>query len=106
MITRHNLRHKFSGEFREVLSPNDGKVIAEVELATDEIALEALTTLEGARRSEYGKMPAFRRAEILSQVAGKIRGRAEELALLIASEGGKPLKDARIEVARVGAGAK
>jgi acyl-CoA reductase-like NAD-dependent aldehyde dehydrogenase len=100
MIPVHTLRHKFSGEFRQVLSPNDGKLIAEVEIANEEIALSSVSALDDSRRGEYGKMPAYRRAEILSHVARKIRARSEELAILIASEGGKPLKDARVEVAR------
>src|SRR5687767_5776926 len=100
MITVHTLRFKCTGDARELRSPNDGRVIAEVEFADDEIAHGTLGMLEDAKRSEYGKMPAYRRAEILAQVAQKIRARAEELAILIASEGGKPLKDARIEVAR------
>jgi acyl-CoA reductase-like NAD-dependent aldehyde dehydrogenase len=100
MITRQTLRLRCSGEAAEVRSPNDGEVIAEVEVATPAIALESIGTLEDARRGEYGKMPAYRRAEILSKVASLIRERAKDLAHLIAAEGGKPLVDARIEVAR------
>lgn len=45
-------------------------------------------------------MPAYQRAEILSAMAELLRQRADEIALLIASEAGKPLEDARGEVAR------
>jgi acyl-CoA reductase-like NAD-dependent aldehyde dehydrogenase len=100
MITVHTLRFKCTGDTRELRSPNDGNLLAEVEFADEGIALDTLTMLEDARRSEYGKMPAYRRAEILTHVSRKIRARSEELAILIAAEGGKPLKDARVEVAR------
>ena len=45
-------------------------------------------------------LPAWRRIEILDRLAELMKGRQDELALLIASEGGKPLIDARVEVAR------
>jgi acyl-CoA reductase-like NAD-dependent aldehyde dehydrogenase len=84
-----------------LLSPNDGKPIAEVEFAGPEAAASALARVDRAR-SSFAAMPAFRRAEVLRQVAAQIRRpeTAEELAKLIAAEGGKPLVDARIEVER------
>jgi acyl-CoA reductase-like NAD-dependent aldehyde dehydrogenase len=46
------------------------------------------------------KMPPHRRAEILEGLAAQMKDRHDELSLTIAQEGGKPLKDARIEVIR------
>ncbi|MCK6545324.1 aldehyde dehydrogenase family protein [Myxococcota bacterium] len=89
-----------TGDYRPLRSPNDGSVIAEVETASAELGLRALEAADAARRGAYGKMPAYQRAEILQKVAAQIRARHEELALQIAAEGGKPLKDARIEVTR------
>src|SRR5438128_8234641 len=45
-------------------------------------------------------LPAHRRAEILVRVAGALGRRADEAAQLISAEAGKPLKAARVEVAR------
>ena len=45
-------------------------------------------------------LPAHKRAEILVRVAGALGRRADEAARLIAAEAGKPLKAARVEVAR------
>jgi acyl-CoA reductase-like NAD-dependent aldehyde dehydrogenase len=47
-----------------------------------------------------GQTPAWKRAEMLRAVASKIKERKEELAMLIATEGGKPLKDAMVEATR------
>ena len=45
-------------------------------------------------------MPAHKRAEILVRVAGALGRRADEAARQISAEAGKPLKAARVEVAR------
>ena len=45
-------------------------------------------------------LPAHKRAEILVRVAGALGRRADEAAQQIAAEAGKPLKAARVEVAR------
>ena len=45
-------------------------------------------------------LPAYRRIEILKKTADIMQSRFDELAMLIANEGGKPLIDARVEVAR------
>ena len=45
-------------------------------------------------------LPAHKRAEILVRVAGALGRRADEVARQIAAEAGKPLKAARVEVAR------
>ncbi|MGL6261461.1 aldehyde dehydrogenase family protein [Vibrio sp. WXL210] len=49
-------------------------------------------------------LPTYRRVEILRKIAALMEARNQELAMLIASEGGKPLVDARVEVARAIAG--
>ena len=45
-------------------------------------------------------LPAHKRAEILVRVAGALGKRADEVARQITAEAGKPLKAARVEVAR------
>jgi acyl-CoA reductase-like NAD-dependent aldehyde dehydrogenase len=91
---------KGSGEFQEVTSPYTGEVIARVEQA-DAAAVEAgLEQAAQAFRDTMRKMPPHRRAEILDNLAAQMKERHAELSLTIAQEGGKPLKDARIEVTR------
>jgi acyl-CoA reductase-like NAD-dependent aldehyde dehydrogenase len=46
------------------------------------------------------KMPAYKRSEILLKTSELLKERAEDLARTIATEGGKPIRDARIEVSR------
>ena len=89
-----------SPEFREVVCPFDRKPIAEVEYAGEAALDAALETARKTQDREWKRTPAWRRAEILRGTAARIRERGEELALLIASEGGKPLKDTRVEATR------
>ncbi|MGL6312865.1 aldehyde dehydrogenase family protein [Vibrio sp. WXL103] len=49
-------------------------------------------------------LPTHRRVEVLRKIAALMEARNQELAMLIASEGGKPLVDARVEVTRAIAG--
>jgi acyl-CoA reductase-like NAD-dependent aldehyde dehydrogenase len=102
MTERHAIALKpaASGDFRPLKSPNDGGVIAEVEYASAEGGLAALEVVDRARSGAFGKLAAHQRAEILQKVAAKIRAEGDRLAQLIAAEGGKPLKDAQVEVAR------
>jgi acyl-CoA reductase-like NAD-dependent aldehyde dehydrogenase len=84
----------------EVRSPFSGDVVAEIELVDSngmERALDAAT--EAFRRRPRG-LPAPERAAILKSLAGLMRHSHEDLSLLIAREGGKPLLDARVEVTR------
>ena len=84
----------------EVLNPFDLTSVGSVELSGwDDV--EAM--LDGAHvlyRNRDGWLPAYKRTIILKETARLMAGRAEELAMLIASEGGKPLVDARVEVTR------
>ena len=87
-------------EFRPVVCPFDRETIAEVEFANEEALTHALTAARRTQDETWRRTPAWKRAEILRAVAGKIRGRRDNLAMLIASEGGKPLKDALVEADR------
>ena len=58
-----------TGEFRPVVSPNDGKPIAEVEVANVEIGLRALAAVEDARKGAFGKLAAHQRAKRHTQTA-------------------------------------
>jgi aldehyde dehydrogenase (NAD+) len=86
-------------ESREVRSPYDGSVVDEVAAASwsdVDRALDAAKIAYGSTR----KRSAFDRSKVLLAAAGAIRMRAEELTRLIVAEGGKPYKNAKVEVAR------
>ena len=83
-----------------VTQPYDGEVIAEIPVHT---AAEVDTKLETAARifaRRENWLPAFERIEILKRLARLVEADRDQLALLIAREGGKPLTDAKVEVTR------
>ncbi len=83
----------------EVRSPYDQSVVAEVGVPTDDDVEEALSRAAEAF-PETRKLPAHARAEALVQISRRIAERVDEAAELIAREGGKPLKWARVEANR------
>jgi acyl-CoA reductase-like NAD-dependent aldehyde dehydrogenase len=86
-----------TGEWVEVRSPYSGETIARVAKAGAE---EARRAVDAAERAMREPLPAHKRAEILVRVAGLLGRRADEAARQLAAEAGKPLKAARVEVAR------
>jgi acyl-CoA reductase-like NAD-dependent aldehyde dehydrogenase len=86
-----------TGEWLDVRSPYSGETVARVAKAGAEEARRAVGAAERAMRDP---LPAHKRAEILVRVAGALGRRADEAARLICAEAGKPLKAARVEVAR------
>jgi acyl-CoA reductase-like NAD-dependent aldehyde dehydrogenase len=86
-----------TGDWHEVRSPYDGSVVARVAKAG---AAETRTAVDAAERAMAEPLPAHKRAEILVRVAGALGRRADEAAELISAEAGKPMKAARVEVAR------
>ena len=86
-----------TGEWLDVDSPYDGAPVARVPKAG---AAETKTAIDAAERAMRTPLPAHKRAEILVRVAGALGRRADEVARLITAEAGKPLKAARVEVAR------
>lgn len=86
--------------WRQVVNPWNREPIAEVEMADDAAIAHAIVTARSTLESGWSDTPVYRRCEILKKAAAIIKSRAEQLAMLIATEGGKPLKDARVEAAR------
>src|SRR6476646_7462897 len=86
-----------TGEWVDVASPYDGSLVARVAKAG---ASETRAAVDAAERAMREPLPAHKRAEILVRVAGALGRRADEAARQIAAESGKPLKAARVEVAR------
>lgn len=84
----------------EVKSPYSGEVIAAVAL-TDAIGIDlAVTQAQETFELTMRHMPAYKRSEILAKAVNLIKAQSEDLARTISLEGGKPIKDARIEVSR------
>jgi acyl-CoA reductase-like NAD-dependent aldehyde dehydrogenase len=86
-----------TGAWIDVASPYDGSLVARVAKGG---AAETRAALDAAARAMESPLPAHKRAEILVRVAGALGRRADEAARQIAAEAGKPLKAARVEVAR------
>ncbi len=88
------------GEGRDthkVVNPATGETLAELPLATTADLDEALAaTARGF--AIWRKADVNERAGILHKVAGLIRERAEGIAVLLTTEQGKPLAEARTEV--------
>ena len=81
----------------EVRSPYSGEVVGRVRRSGADDARRAIDAAEAAMREP---LPAHKRAEILVRVAAGLGKRADEAARQISAEAGKPLKAARVEVAR------
>lgn len=90
---------KTSGKTLEVKSPYDGHVVGRVHLAGPDLITEAIGSSTAAFDT-IRRLPAWKRAEVLTKTAGLIEARSEELARVITLESGKPIKDARGEVKR------
>jgi acyl-CoA reductase-like NAD-dependent aldehyde dehydrogenase len=94
-----------AGEWRtgsgtiEVRSPYDQEVVAEIGVPTDQDVEDAVS---GAVQTfqESRRLPTHARAEALMRISRGIEERVDELAEVVAREGGKPLKWSKIEVTR------
>ncbi len=89
-----------SGAPAEVRAPYDGELIASVEVGGEAAVEQALATAYRLYRDRSAWISPATRIEILHRTAALMRERAEHLALEAAREGGKPLIDSRVEVAR------
>ncbi len=84
----------------EVKNPFDQKLIDSLPVASWDRVDQMLNNAVNLFRNQNSWLPAYKRIEILKKVARSMETRFEELAFQIASEGGKPLIDARVEVTR------
>ncbi|WP_299083016.1 aldehyde dehydrogenase family protein [uncultured Ruegeria sp.] len=84
----------------DVLNPYSLQSIGSVQTRSWVEIERMLSAAQDLHRDRDGWLPAFKRVEILKETARLMSGRAEELAFLIANEGGKPLVDAHVEVKR------
>jgi len=84
----------------EVASPYDGEVLAEVDTGGGAHVESALSTAYSLFRNRDAWLSIPERVAILERTAELMAERADELARLAASEGGKPLADSIVEVTR------
>jgi glyceraldehyde-3-phosphate dehydrogenase (NADP+) len=88
-----------TGDTVEIESPYDGAPVAVVHRAgPDEVESAIAGAVEAFETTRH--LPAWKREEVLRQVAQRIGARREELAQTIALEAGKPIRTARVEVDR------
>jgi acyl-CoA reductase-like NAD-dependent aldehyde dehydrogenase len=91
---------KAAGPAIEVRAPFDGQLIATVDTADETVVEQALITAYALFRKRANWLPPPQRIKVLRETAQIMQERAESLAMGVAREGGKPLIDARVEVAR------
>ena len=82
----------------KIRSPYDGHLITEVDLDDEARIEEALATADELLQKK--PLPIPERIFILNKTADLVEAKAEEFARQSAEEGGKPLIDSRIELAR------
>ena len=83
-----------------VHNPFDREPVAEVPLIDWPQIDEWLSEAQLLHRDRHGWLAVHERIAILRRAADIMRERAEDLALQIVREGGKPLVDARVEAGR------
>jgi lactaldehyde dehydrogenase / glycolaldehyde dehydrogenase len=91
-------RRATTDETRPVENPASGEVFAVVPEATAADVQEALETAAAAQRA-WARTSHPRRAEVLAAVMAEIDRHAEELARIVVAEQGKPITEARDELA-------
>lgn len=85
---------------REILTAYDAKLIDSVDVHNKEDAEKMLSEAYAAFQNKKGWLKHHERIAILNKLAVLVEEEADEFAMLIAKEGGKPLADAKVEVAR------
>jgi acyl-CoA reductase-like NAD-dependent aldehyde dehydrogenase len=86
-----------SGEAIEVVNPATEEVVDHVAAGTVEDARRAIAAANDALPS-WRSTPSVEKAELLHEVAAKLRSNAEETATTLTLEGGKPLIENRDEM--------
>lgn len=94
-----NAHERRAAAFETIRSPYDGSPVGEMPVA-DEAAVEKAIVAAQRGFAIMRRLPRFARADILVRAADILRKRRDEAVRTIAAEAGKPLYDARGEVAR------
>lgn len=84
----------------DVTSPYDDTILASVKTGGAGHVDDALTVAHALFRNRAGWLSIPQRVAVLHRLVDLMEGRQDNLALLAASEGGKPLNDSIVEVTR------
>ncbi|MBI4953600.1 MAG: aldehyde dehydrogenase family protein [Myxococcales bacterium] len=84
----------------EVTDKYTGDVVARVAVARPE-GIDRAIAAAAAAAQPMARMPAYERQAVLQHCVTRLGARAEELALALCLEAGKPIRDARGEVGRL-----
>lgn len=90
----------YANEDLEVRNKYSDALIATVALATADHIDQAIAAADKAQAAMKA-LPAYKRQAILLHCVRRFKERAEELAIALCEEAGKPIKDARGEVTRL-----
>ena len=86
-----------SGPSLEVENPYTEQTIQSLGSASSE-QLDASLASASEASGAWGTIPAVERADLLHEVANRLRAKADELAEVMTIEGGKPLVENRDEI--------
>jgi acyl-CoA reductase-like NAD-dependent aldehyde dehydrogenase len=75
-----------------------GEILSELQMHDNTQVQQMLSTAQALHKA--GRLPEIQRIEVLQELVNLIEAEHEDFARLIANEGGKPIRDARVEVAR------
>jgi acyl-CoA reductase-like NAD-dependent aldehyde dehydrogenase len=84
----------------EVRDKYDGRVVARVAQADAQLLQRAIAACAAAAPA-LRRLPAYERRDVLLHCVRRFEERAEELAQLLCTEAGKPIRDSRGEVSRL-----
>ncbi len=88
-----------SGETLEVVAPGDGRVLGRIAAGREEDVDAAVAAARRAFDGEWGATTALERGRVLLRFARAVEAHAEELAALEANDTGKPMRQAKADIA-------
>jgi lactaldehyde dehydrogenase / glycolaldehyde dehydrogenase len=91
-----------AGKALRVINPSTGRSMAAVGSADGGQVQRAVEAAQAARRG-YARFTAAERADVVRTIADVLRANVDVLAPIIAAEVGKPMREARMEVASAAA---
>lgn len=92
-------RPNASGQTLPLVNPSDGSTICEIPRGDAQDIDAAVAAARDALDGDWGRMTAVERGRILTRLAGRVWAHEEELAQMEAMDVGKPLTQARADVA-------
>ncbi len=84
----------------KICNPFDQSVIEELPFEEEELVFDKLEAAHRLFQDQSKQLPKYERIQILERLADKILDDAERFAQEAAAEGGKPIVDSRVEIAR------